>query len=60
MTEGFPLPVLALQHGSPEVGLVLATTLRPLARRRSDLARNAEIVILRQELAVLRREPGWV
>ena len=35
--------------------LALAATLQVLARRRSDLARDAEIVILRHELAVLRR-----
>ncbi len=35
--------------------LALAATLRLLGRRRRGLARDAEIVILRHELAVLRR-----
>ena len=35
--------------------LALAAMLRPLARRHRDLDRDAEIVILRHELAVLRR-----
>jgi putative transposase len=38
--------------------LALCAVLRILVRRRDDVAREAEIVILRHELAVLRRTAG--